>query len=143
MADFRFLLLEPDEARRQYHEHLRPRLEKVRSKTNAPWFVEDVYTSLVEGRGNAGLFVSGETVVGIAVVEKITEPHTNKQGVFIWAAEADSVSGILPYMTETWQKLASVWECSYAEFESNREGWFKKPRGGWEPVRTVWQKRFD
>lgn len=114
---------------------VRPGLERVKAKINAPWRVEDVYVACVVG--TAHLYLGAP---GFVVVQPKTDPFTQEQELLVWIAyseEQDSVSRF----QEAVDALALDHGFSKLTMWSNRPGWERND--GWTQIAAVYERHVE
>lgn len=117
---------------REVWDEIRPGLEQVRQKTEAPWRAEDVYASCVVG---AAVLYVGEP--GFVIVQSDQNKLTGQPELLVWVAysrDQDSVERFQPAVDQLARangfKKLTMW--------SNRPGWQKQH--GWKQVAAVYER---
>lgn len=118
---------------REVWDEIKPGLEHVRQKTEAPWRIEDVYATCVVGQ--ASLYV-GET--GFVVVQPKNDPFTGEPELFIWVAYAEGQGNVERFQSAV-DELARDHEFKKLTMWSTRSGWAKHT--GWKQVAAVYERR--
>lgn len=118
---------------REVWDEIRPGLEHVRQKTEAPWRAEDVYSTCLVGQ--ASLYV-GET--GFVVVQAKVDPFTGEPELFIWVAYAEG-QGNIERFQDAVDELARDHEFTKLTMWSRRPGFERVP--GWQQVAAVYERR--
>jgi len=117
---------------REVWDEIRPGLEQVRQKTEAPWRAEDVYASCVVG---AAFLYAGEP--GFVICQPDQNKLTGQGELLVWVAfsvDRDSVERFQPAV----DALARENGFSKLTMWSNRPGWQK--HHGWKQVAAVYER---
>jgi hypothetical protein len=127
--DFCLEPLTPSRAVASWDE-LRPWVEAVRSKTDSPWRVEDVYAELKEGRATAFLAkLEGETK-GLLVLVDCADRITRQRELSMWIAYSSDPKVVDLALDEV-EKLARAGGFFAITGASPRKGWLRRlaPKG--------------
>lgn len=108
----------------------------------------EIYDILYQPYGRILCVISQDAVpVGMAV---LVEHHSLWQGthnLFIEAADADHLPGLLEAMIAEWDRLAAIDGYDSVRFQFNRRGWLKKMKmyesEGYKVTNQTMEKRYE
>lgn len=112
---------------REKWETVKPALEEIKRRFNAPWRPEDIYAECVYGE--ARLYSSEEDPDKFAVVKINVDKYTKERSLFVWVAWGGKDRHVQEKYMEDFAELAIANNASRIEMRSPRRGF---ARMGWK-----------
>ena len=142
MADFKFLLLAPDEIEGAFYDEVVPRLKAFSAKTGESVNFDHVYFQLISGVFSLGVVTKDAKIIGIAITSKVADALTGFVGIHVVFVHADKGYDMTAYFAEIWDDMAKHFGYAFVSANLARKGFLKRAPEDWDTSIIFAEKRY-